>query len=158
MDEQRLVERLLVHNREEINRADGKAVHGLTVASTAVAAVIGVLLSGSWSPQQLGPAGIWCWWVGGSLWVLSAVSFLLAVYPRVSGDRNPGQLAYFGHVGAVDRRHLAATLRRAATRPMAGLVSELHWTSNIVIVKYRFIRLGFACLCLSLVCLAPLAL
>jgi hypothetical protein len=100
----------------------------------------------------------WCWWIGGTLWVVGTVSLLLAVYPRVSGDRDGSQLAYFGHIGALDPGNLATALRHAAARPLAGLVSELHWTSRIVIVKYRFIRVGLACLCLSLVSLVPLAI
>jgi hypothetical protein len=158
MDEQRLAERLLLHNRAEIDRADGKAVHGLAVAATAAVAAAGVVLSGGWSPRSLGPVETCCWWAGGALWVLGTVSLLLAVYPRVSGDPDDGQLAYFGHVGAVDRARLIAALRHASARPLAGLVSELHWTSRIVILKYRFIRLGLGCLCLSLVSLTPLAL
>jgi len=157
VEEQRLAERLLVRNREEIDRADGKAIHGLAVAGTAAIAVVGFVLGGAWSPRQLGPMDTWCWWVGSTLWILGTVSLMLAVYPRVSGDRDRGHLAYFGHVSGLDRRQLTMALRRAAARPLAGMVSELRWTSHIVIVKYRFVRAGLACLSLSLVSLVPLA-
>jgi hypothetical protein len=157
MEEHQLAERLLAHNRDEIDRADGKAVHGLAIAGTAVGAAVGFVLGGAGSRQQLGPLDTWCWWVAGTLWILGTVSLLLALYPRTTGDRDNGQVAFFGHVGTLDRKQLAAALRQAAAQPLAGLISELYWTSHIVIVKYRFIRLGLACLCLSFVSLAALA-
>ncbi|MET8082967.1 Pycsar system effector family protein [Micromonospora sp. NPDC005237] len=156
MEEQRLAERLLAHNREEIDRADGKAVHGLAIAGTAVGAAVGFVLGGAGSRQQLGSADSWFWWAASALWIVGTVSLLLALYPRVRGDRDDGQVAFFGHVGTLDRGQLTAALRQAATQPLVGLISELHWTSRIVIVKYRFIRWGLACLCLSFVSLAAL--
>ncbi|MEU8179904.1 Pycsar system effector family protein [Micromonospora sp. NPDC049044] len=158
MEEQQIAEQLLMHNRQEIDRADGKAVHALAVAGTAAAAVVGFVLGGGWSPRNLGLVQTWCWWAGAALWILGTVSLLLAIYPRMSGDPARGQLAYFGHVGAMEQGELAEALRRAATRPLDGVVSELHWTSRIVLIKYRFIRVGLVCLCLSLVSLAPQAL
>ncbi|GIJ19947.1 Pycsar system effector family protein [Micromonospora lutea] len=157
MEEQRLAERLLVHNREEIDRADGKAVHGLAIAGTAVGAAVGFVLGGAGSRQHLGPVDTWCWWVAGALWIVGTVNLLLALYPRLRGEHGDDQIAFFGHVGAMDRQQLAHALRQAAAQPLVGLVSELYWTSRIVIVKYRFIRAGLACLCLSFVSLAALA-
>ncbi|TDC47628.1 hypothetical protein E1258_28440 [Micromonospora sp. KC207] len=158
MEEQRIAERLLAHNREEIDRADGKAVHGLAIGGTAVGAAVGFVLGEAGSRQPLAPVDTWCWWAAGTLWIVGTVSMLLALYPRMRGDRDVDQVAFFGHVGAVDRQQLTAAVRHAATQPLVGLISELHWTSQIVIVKYRFVRVGLACLCLSFVSLAALAL
>jgi len=157
MDEQQIAEQLLMHNRQEIDRADGKAVHGLAIAGTAAAAVVGFVLGGDWSPRELRPVQTGFWWTCAALWILGAISLLLAVYPRLSGEPGRGQLAYFAHVGAMERAQLTEALRGAAARPLAGVVSELHWTSRIVLIKYRFVRLGLACLCLSLLSLAPQA-
>jgi hypothetical protein len=158
MEEQRMAERLLLHNRHEIDRADGKAVHGLAVAGSAAAAVVGFVAGGGWSPRDLGPVQAGFWWISVALWVSAAISLLLAVYPRVSGEPDSGQLAYFGHVNAVDHGQLTEALRRAAARTLPGVVGELHWTSRIVSIKYRFIRLGLACLCLALLSLTLQAL
>ncbi|GIF43077.1 Pycsar system effector family protein [Actinoplanes xinjiangensis] len=158
MEEQQIAEQLLAHNRQEIDRADGKAVHGLAVAGTAAAAVVGFVLGGSWSPRELGPVQTGFWWIGAALWILGAVCLLLAIYPRVSGEPDRSRLAYFGHVDAMDDAQLTEALRHAAAQPLTGVVSELRWTSRIVLIKYRFIQLGLACLCLSLLSLAAQAI
>ncbi|HWS34760.1 MAG TPA: Pycsar system effector family protein [Actinoplanes sp.] len=156
MDEQQLAERLLHHNREEIDRADRKAVQGLAVAGTAAAAVLGLILGGGYSPGRLGTVQAWCWSGGSLLWVLGTVSLIAAVYPRLSGDRDVSLLAYFGHIATTDRDQLAESLKHATDRSLASVASELHWTSRIVITKYRFVRAGLAFLACSVIILTPL--
>ncbi|HKR52507.1 MAG TPA: Pycsar system effector family protein [Pseudonocardiaceae bacterium] len=141
-----VAEHLLANNREEIGRADGKAsillVGALTAAALAVGPVSGNVAHAA-VPER--------WLIGVSLviWTTTLVMLAVAVFPRV-GTRHETAVTYFGGVRRVtDMTRLRRDVEETANDRLSWLLAQVSDTSDIVVAKYRCIRMAICLLGLN---------
>lgn len=139
----RLAERLLAETREEMRRADGKAVQWLSMLGAGALGMIALWNTMPSPPWPSGPAVIWPALLGGGFAAVAAVAFTLVLIPRTGGAPDVREIAYFGHVYRIGdpvlvRRHL----EEAVDDGLPGLVGQLHHLSRLVMFKYRCVRVG----------------
>ncbi|MET8548913.1 Pycsar system effector family protein [Micromonospora zamorensis] len=148
----RMAEPLLAQAREELRRADGKALQGLAVAGAMVVLWSAPLPDGTWRPGSLDSLRSFSWWAACLLWLVAAVSFGAAAFPRL-GAAHTGSVVYFGDVSRLGRdpQQLSAALLKTAEASVDGLLAELAWTSRTAMRKYQLVRVGFAAIALSAV-------
>lgn len=138
----RVAQQLLDDARKELARADEKAssVLGAISALIAVAAVAP-------SEFQFGRQTLTWGWAGGlSICVVAAILLMLAVLPRFTTRSRSPVPTYFGDVARVrHQQDLGRLLGRFSERSGDALLTELRAVSKIVVIKYRFTRLGILC-------------
>src|SRR5690349_21298196 len=93
----RLAERLLDETRDEVRRADAKAVQWLATLGAGAVAVV------SWStraepPWARGGPAAWLTVLGCVCAIVATAALTSALVPRMGGSSDPRHLAYFGHV------------------------------------------------------------
>lgn len=144
-------ERLLAGHHEELRKADSKASQCLGAAGAMGVAVVSIVTGGTWSPHTLARMGWWLWWASCTLWTVGVVLLALTLMPRLDGDPDRRQLAFFGHVHALSTADLTGVLEGDDHAVMPGLVSELRWTSRVIVLKYRLVRVSVFCLAAAIV-------
>jgi hypothetical protein len=138
----RAAQRLLDDGRAELIRADDRASSVLGAVGTLVA-VVAVVPNG---PRPGREIITWEWVCGLSICVLAMVLLMLVALPRFTRGSRRQVLAYFGDVSRIrHERDLANLLVQLAERPSEAVLSELRAISKIVVIKYRFTRLGIMC-------------
>jgi hypothetical protein len=139
----RLTERLLSETREEIRRADARASHWLAMLGSALLALLTAVVGQSWTPARLAGADRWLWWSGCVCAAVALLALVLALLPRVWGDRDTDHVSYFGHVHRLrDPAVVRDYLERNAADSMPGLVAQLCQLSRLAVTKYRYTRIG----------------
>jgi MFS family permease len=148
---------LLVHVREELQRADSKSSLLLSAAGVAIGALMGGLIAGDWSPFELSNGVEWLWWVGVVAATGGVFALAWAVFPRtiIKGRVIPAAPAYYKDVVAYETpQELQVALEAGAARGESHVPDQLLSISKIVDRKYELIRfamraLGVAVLCCS---------
>lgn len=135
---------LLSHAREELLRAENKAVVLLATSGVAVAATMAGLIAGDWGPFNLDNRIEWVWW-GGALSTGYAILRLgSAIYPRTRRKSPPPSVvAYFADVDCYRERplkDLKSALAYSASRGMDGVADQLRQVSHIAVAKYTQVR------------------
>ncbi|TCB99644.1 hypothetical protein E0H26_03540 [Micromonospora zingiberis] len=145
-----MAEALLAQSREELRRADSKALQGLAVVAALAVLWTAPLTDGLWRPASLHWSGQLSWWLGWALWCAAAGSFGAAAFPWLSSARTES-VVYFGDVSrlAGNLRRLSAALSKTASTYVQGLLAELAWTSRTAMRKYQLVRVGFAAVALA---------
>ena len=148
----RVAEALLAQSREELRRADSKALQGLAVVAALAVLWSAPLAEGIWRPGLVGWSSQLGWWLGWALWCSAAGSFGAAAFPWLSSARTES-VVYFGDVSrlAGNLRRLSAALSETASTYVEGLLAELAWTSRTAMRKYQLVRVGFAAIALATV-------
>jgi len=146
---------ILTEAREELVRADGKAGLLLAASGVAIGALLGGLLSRSWTPFSLDNRVEWLWWTGAAVAVFALYRLADAVWPRgVRKGPPPGIVAFYGDVHRYDGKptaELTAALRSSATDPTDRLTDQLRQISRIVMRKYAGIQAALIALPISAV-------
>jgi MFS family permease len=117
---------LLSEARQELERADAKALGLLQFFGLVVGVVLAGVLAGTWSPASLDSWRVGLFWLGAGAVAGSLVVLCAAIWPRVS-KRNLGEdnyLDYFGDItdkmdNAEIIRELARSNRDARNRDAA---------------------------------------
>lgn len=139
-----VVEHLLHKNREEIERADGKASMLVIGALTTGALVV------QWALNHVDHAssiGQFLVGVGAILWLTSLVLLGATIYPRMSTKRDKRAVTYFADVHhAAETSTLGQYVREAAEDRLSWLLIQVTDTSRIVVIKYRCLRLAICLL------------
>ncbi|KUJ48504.1 Pycsar system effector family protein [Micromonospora maris] len=139
----RLTERLLAEAREELRRADAKAVQWLSLFGGALLALVTVLVGVSWSPRHLTGTVAWTWWSGVLCGAAALLSLIMALLPRPNGDQELQLVAYFGHVHKLrDPVLVQRYVERVAHDTLPSLIYQLCWISRLAMTKYRWTRAG----------------
>lgn len=136
-----VTERLLAVMREDLGRADTKASILLS-GTIAVLAVCGAERSArahGWRVFMYGGAvGLWCFGI---------VALVVAILPRTRSGVHPSKASYFGAANfAQDAAHLHRLLCEAGRDPVAWLALQAKDVGSILAAKYRWIRIGAACI------------
>jgi hypothetical protein len=139
----RLTERLLTETRDELRRADAKAAQWLSMLGAGAIGVVALWNSAPAPPWPVGSSAFWPALTGCGFAVPAAISFALALVPRIGGAPDQREVAYFGHVYRIGdpvllRRHI----EEAAGDSLHGMVGQLHHLSRLAVLKYRCIRIG----------------
>jgi hypothetical protein len=149
VDERALLvaEHLLDKNREEIQRADGK-VSMLVVGASAIGALVV-----QWTGSHVARASLteqWLLGMGMVVWLIALVLLAMAVYPRVGTKQESCAATYFADVRhAADMSILRQYVRQAAEDRLSWLLIQVTDTSEIVVAKYRCLRVAISLLGLS---------
>jgi len=98
------------------------------------------------------------WWTSCVLWAVGIILVAFALMPRLGGDPDRRQLAFFGHVRALSTAAIIAALERDDQAVLPGLVAELRWTSRVIVLKYRLVRIGLSCLTAAIIGMVGAAL
>ena len=137
---------MLAEARAEVVAADSKAALFLAAAGIGFGALLSGLISGDWEPDMLKGSGQLVWWVGAAFAISSVMFAALAVWPRYKTSDPAGGVHYWGHVARYKSLDdLGEALDQGRASRHARTRNQLWLLSNIVLRKYRFIRLGLAC-------------
>ena len=130
-----IAERLLAETREELRRADAKAMSCLQGVGGGGFAVITV--------SAVPAAHDWLWWAGCAGWAVSLICLASAVAPRLGGG-GPAEVAtFFGHIVRLrSPARVQRCIEVASTDALPGLVVQLCASSRIAMAKYRLIRIA----------------
>ena len=135
---------LLSAAREELIRAENKAVVLFATSGVAVAAVMAGLIAGDWGPFDLDDRVEWVWWGGALATGYALFCLSSAIYPRTTRKGPPPSVvAYFADVDRYRHRPLADltnALAYSASRGMDGVVDQLRQVSRITVAKYTRVR------------------
>lgn len=155
MDEKTIssAQSLLLHTREELTRADGKASLLLAAIGVIAGTVVAALISSDWNPENLAKCLQWFWWLGASLGLFGVASLGFSVYPRTSYRRedSPQIISYFGDVVKTQPEDLERLLAQTASMKGKATIDQLISISAIVDKKYRAIQIGMWCVGLSII-------
>lgn len=139
----RLAERLLAETREEIRRADAKASQWLAMIAALTMAIVATAPGRVWPEWSGSGPDRWLRLLALVVAVAAVASLVLALVPRVRGEPDAAQVAYFGHIARIgDPVTAQRCIERVATNVMPGLSAELYWLSRITMAKYRWLRAG----------------
>lgn len=137
----RVAQQLLDDARKELARADEKASSALgTISALMAVAVV--------APSELQSSRQTLTWeraCGLSICALAVILLMLAVLPRFTTRSRSQVLTYFGDVARVRHQELGHLLGQLGERSNEALLTELRAISKIVLIKYRFTRLGILC-------------
>lgn len=138
----RAAQQLLDDARKELARADDKASSALGTISAFIA--VSAVAPGEF---QFGHQTLsWGWACGLSICAVATILLMLAVLPRFTTRSRSQVPTYFGDVARVrHQRDLGNLLGRLGERSTEALLTELRAISKIVVIKYRFTRLGILC-------------
>jgi hypothetical protein len=137
----RVAQQLLDDARKELARADEKASSALGTISAIIAVAVVAPSELQFSRQT----HTWWWGCGLSICALAVILLMLAVLPRFTPRAHNQVLPYFGEVARVRHQELGHLLEQLADRSSDALLTELRAISEIVVIKYRFARLGILC-------------
>ena len=139
----RCAQRLLADNREELRRADLKASQGLGAAGATAIALLTAAVGGAWQPADLAGSREWAWWLGCLLWTASVAALTFALLPRLGSATDAEHAAYFGHINRLMRDgDVLRALHRTACDPLPAVISQLCWSSRVIVTKYQLVRCG----------------
>lgn len=135
---QELAEKLLAETREEVKRADAKAMSCLQAIGGGGFAVL-LLTSGTRPGDRL-------WWAGAAVWVVALLCLAGAIAPRLRGGEPTGAITYFGHVVRLGQpARVLERIEAAAPGDLIGTVAQLCASSQIAMAKFRLIRAAVIC-------------
>lgn len=142
-----VAEHLLENNREEIGRADGKAL-SLVVGALAIAALAAgsanTYMSTTSTPSR------WLVSAGVAIWTTAVIMLAVSVFPRVGTQQNTSAATYFGDTRRIsDLSGLQKSIEEAANDRLSWLLVQVSDTSRIVVTKYRCIRIALGLLALG---------
>jgi hypothetical protein len=138
----RVAQQLLDDARKELARADEKASSALGTVSALIAVTVVAPRELQFSRQTF----TWGWACGLSTCALAVILLMLAVLPRFTTRSRNQVPTYFGDVAQVRHQHeLGHLLGQLGDRSSDALLTELRAISKIVVIKYRFTRLGILC-------------
>ncbi|WP_128817862.1 Pycsar system effector family protein [Streptomyces sp. S063] len=144
---------LLVHSREEVNRADAKASLLLAASGIGLGAVLSAILGGDWVPFQLNNRFEWIWWIGTALSLFGVIGLGFAVFPRTRRSVEPQtpSIAYFRDVATNKKEDLESLIKATLASPKMPVLDQLYEVSRVANIKYELIRFALGCFGLSLV-------
>lgn len=151
---------LLTETREELIRADNKAAILLAAAGIVSGATISAVLAGQWTPYDLPPMLLCCWWLACLLFVYAIFALGSALFPSIERHGNkPKFIGYFGDVvAAFEHGDLEAALERTQRDLLDRNLDQLLQISRIVVRKYLRIRRALQALAGSLLLLIIIAI
>jgi hypothetical protein len=120
---------LLNETREEMQKADQKAVLMLSALGAMVVALLAVATGGA-SLRDYAPAAQTLFWVGCAAWVPALIASGLAVLPR-TGSPQQGRAHYFGDVTRTDSVTLLGEIVHD-TDPLVRDLDQLAALSRVV--------------------------
>jgi pycsar effector protein len=133
---QQLAEILLAETREEIKKADAKAMRCLQAIGSGGLAVL-VLL-----PDHPGSHD-WRFWSGATGWALAMLFLGGAIAPRLHGGGPVETVTFFGHVARLGRPdRVRQCIEAAADDGLSRVVAQLWASSRIAMAKYQLIRIA----------------
>ena len=138
---------MLSEARDDLQRADQKAVALLATLGIGFAVVLGGQLAGNFDSASLTALGQISWWMGVAAAVASVSTSALALWPRYHLDDRPQYgITYWGHVAAfttLDDFESALQQQGPATDRRGR--HQLWRLSKLVLTKYRLLRTSIIC-------------
>lgn len=130
---------LMAGTRDELARADAKAVRWMAAAGAMCAAGITSVLGRT---VQTGLIGRWFCCVAVCLGLLAVGVLTAVVFPRCGSDDRE-TVSYFGDVHRLgDPEHVRRRISRTVRGEISSLVGELCAVSRIAATKYRLLKVG----------------